>query len=357
MANKGFFILTDISGYTEFLTESELEHAHQALQNLFDAQLKNVRFPLKISGFRGDAIFMYTPEIGMINPQSFIETLENLYIVFTDTAHLMQANTTCPCQACVNIKKLDLKMCIHYGEYLIQTLGDREELLGADVIVPHRMLKNQVIEKTGVQSYALFSQAAAEALGLDRLCTSLTPYKESYEHLGEVNMLVHNLRTAWEREQARQYNRVELDDAWIKIELDIPFPPSLIWDYITTPVLEASILGLVSVTRDDDLGGRVREGSRFHCAHSQADFFNKIVDWKPFEYYTVIQNAAGLEYYRTISFEYDGVITKFKVLVSKPGKEAPEGFCEYLESAARQGYERITPTLQADAESGKITVN
>ena len=99
MTSKGFFILTDISGYTEFLTESELEHAHQALQTLFDVQLKSIKFPLKISGFRGDAIFMYTPEMGMVNRQSLIETLENLYNIFTDTAILMQANTTCRCKA------------------------------------------------------------------------------------------------------------------------------------------------------------------------------------------------------------------------------------------------------------------
>jgi hypothetical protein len=53
MANKGFFIITDISGYTEYLTESELDHAHEILQSLFEAQLKHIKFPLKISGFRG----------------------------------------------------------------------------------------------------------------------------------------------------------------------------------------------------------------------------------------------------------------------------------------------------------------
>ncbi len=40
MANKGYFIITDISGYTEYLTESELDHAHEILQSLFDAQLQ-----------------------------------------------------------------------------------------------------------------------------------------------------------------------------------------------------------------------------------------------------------------------------------------------------------------------------
>jgi len=32
MAKKGYFILTDISGYTEFLTRSELDHAQDALR-------------------------------------------------------------------------------------------------------------------------------------------------------------------------------------------------------------------------------------------------------------------------------------------------------------------------------------
>jgi hypothetical protein len=160
MAQRGFFIITDISGYTEYLTESELDHAHEILQSLFDAQLEHIKFPLKISGFRGDAIFMYTPELCFVNPQTFLETLENLYIVFLETLQQMQFNTSCPCRACRNMNKLDLKMCIHYGDYIVQKLGDHEELLGADVIIPHRMLKNHVVEQTGVKAYALFSEAA-----------------------------------------------------------------------------------------------------------------------------------------------------------------------------------------------------
>jgi len=355
MATKGYFIITDISGYTEYLTESELDHAHETLQNLFDVQLEHIKFPLKISGFRGDAIFMYTPEMCFVNPQSFIETLENLYIVFSDTLRQMTFNTTCQCRACKNMGKLDLKMCIHYGEYLVQKLGDREELLGADVIVPHRMLKNNVIEQTGIKSYALFSEAAAQALELHQLCEPLTAHKESYEHIGDVNMLVHNLRSAWERDQARKKIFVDPKDAWITIEVDVPFPPSLIWDVITTPALEGPLLGLEYVKRVDDLGGRTRPESKFHCAHSSGDFFNKVVDWKPFQYYTVYQNVAGLEYHRTINLQYDGTKTKFMVLVSKPELEAPEGFREFLEMAARQGYERLPAAIQSQIEEGKIT--
>ncbi|MFN8425594.1 MAG: DUF2652 domain-containing protein [Anaerolineales bacterium] len=108
-------------------------------------------------------------------------------------------------------------------------LGDREELLGADVIVPHRMLKNHVIEQTGINSYALFSVAAANALELQRLCEPLTPYKEAYEHIGEVNMLVHDLKSAWDREEERKKIIVDENDPWIKIEVDVPFPLSVVW--------------------------------------------------------------------------------------------------------------------------------
>ena len=138
MAKKGYFILTDISGYTEFLTKSELDHAQDALQNLFDVQLAQIKHPFVISGFRGDAIFLYVPETNFCEPQALLESLENLYFVFADALRQMIYNTTCTCRACQNMSKLDLKMVIHYGEYVIQKLGDREELLGADVIVPRK---------------------------------------------------------------------------------------------------------------------------------------------------------------------------------------------------------------------------
>ncbi|HJS18823.1 MAG TPA: DUF2652 domain-containing protein [Anaerolineales bacterium] len=355
MAQKGYFLLTDISGYTEFLTESELEHAHETLQSLFEVQLANIKFPLKISGFRGDAIFVYTAEACFVNPQSFIETLENLYIVFADTLRQMQINTTCECRACRNMGKLDLKMCIHYGEYIVQKLGDREELLGADVIVPHRMLKNTAIEKTGVKAYALFSQAAADTLRLAELSQPLIPHSETYEHLGELKMLVYDLHGAMEREEARKHILVNPATAWIHFELDIPFPPSLIWDYFTTPALEGPVLGLNYVKRVDELGGRTGPGARFHCAHASGDFFNQVVDWKPFDYFTVQQIVAGLQYHRTIRLDYDGAVTKFRFYVSQPDQEAPEGFREFLESAARQGYERLPAFIQADLQSGKIS--
>ena len=43
--------------------------------------------------------------------------------------------------------------------------------------------------------------------------------------------------------------------------------------------------------------------------------------------------------------------------VSQPDQEAPEGFREFLESAARQGDEHIPSFIQADLQSEKISLN
>ncbi|HEX9386572.1 MAG TPA: DUF2652 domain-containing protein [Anaerolineales bacterium] len=356
MANKGYFVITDISGYTEYLTGSELDHANEILQSLFDAQLRAVKHPFMISGFRGDAIFMYVPETNFVQAQSFIEALENFYVVFAETLQQMQYNTTCTCRACKNMSMLDLKMCIHYGEYLIQKLGDREELLGADVIVPHRMLKNHVIEQTGIKSYALFSDVAAQKLNLLDYCEKVIPHSETYEHLGEVSMCVHDLHPVWEKYKEKNRQFVDAQEAWVKREEDLPFPPALIWEYLTKPDLEAGFLGYDYGERTD-VGGRVQEGSGFHCAHGDLHVYSKILDWRPFEYYTMEQSVLGLTYLSTrrlIPLENG---TRVGIYLTMPRETSSDEVRQMLQSAMDGGYAGLQSFIEHDIISGKITAN
>jgi hypothetical protein len=357
MANKGFFIITDISGYTEYLTSSELDHANEILQSLFDAQLNAVEHPFLISGFRGDAIFMYVPETNFVQSQSFIEALENFYIVFEDTLQQMQYNTTCTCRACKNMSMLDLKMCVHYGEYLIQKLGDREELLGADVIIPHRMLKNHVIEKTGIKSYALFSDVAAQRLNLLEYCEKVVRHSETYEHLGEVPMCVHDLQPVWAayKEKSRQF--VSAQEAWVKCEVEIPFPAAVIWEFLTKPELEAGFLGYDYAERIDTLGGRVREGAGFHCAHGNLHIHSKILDWKPFDYYTMEQSALGLSYLSTRRLTPLANGTRVGVYLTAPRENSSNEVRQMLQTAMNDGYAGLQSYIERGIADGKITVS
>jgi uncharacterized protein YndB with AHSA1/START domain len=351
MANKGYFILTDISGYTEFLTKSELDHAQDALQNLFDVQLAHIKHPFVISGFRGDAIFLYVPDSNFCEPQTILESLENLYFVFADSLRQMIYNTTCTCRACQNMSKLDLKMVIHYGEYVIQKLGDREELLGADVIVPHRMLKNSVIEKTGIESYALFSDAAAEASKLSQLAYPLVSHSESYAHIGEVKMQVLDLRKVWEREQDKKRFIVAPEDAWLTFEWDAPRAPSLVWEYLTTPRLEQRWAGYDLVERTDSLGGRFQSDTTYHCAHGETHFFNKILDWKPFEYVSLEQNiSVGIKLVQTRRFHESPSGTKLIFHVRKPETTVPDELKNFIVVAYNQAAAGLKKLLEADLD-------
>jgi hypothetical protein len=338
MAKKGYFILTDISGYTEFLTRSELDHAQDALQNLFDVQLAHIKYPFVISGFRGDAIFMYVPETNICEPQTILEALETLFFVFADARRQMIYNTNCTCRACQNISRLDLKMVIHYGEYVLQKLGDREELLGADVIVPHRMLKNEVIEKTGIESYALFSDAAAAASKLSQLAYPLVSHSEVYEHIGEVKMQVLDLRKVWEHEQEKRRFIVTPEEAWLTFEWDVPDAPlSTVWEFLTTPRLEQQWSGYDLVERTDSLGGRLQPETTYHCAHGEVQFFNKILDWKPFEYVSLEQNISiGIKLVQTRRVHPTADGTKLIFYVRKPEDPVSEQLRQVVIEAYNQ---------------------
>lgn len=193
MPQQGYFVISDISGYTAFLTQSELEHAHKALGMLFEVLTDAFKSPLTISNFQGDAILSYTPDGSDVSAQFLFDTVESIYRSFIQRREFIFAHRDCDCRACHNIPSLDLKLFIHHGEYAVSKFLGKEELSGKDVIIAHRMMKNDVREKTGIHAYALFSDVALDALASPERKAAMIPHTETYEHIGEVKMFVCDL--------------------------------------------------------------------------------------------------------------------------------------------------------------------
>jgi hypothetical protein len=57
---RGYLILADISGFSTFFANSELEHAHDIFSELLDLVLKRLTAIFTLSKLKGDAIFAYT---------------------------------------------------------------------------------------------------------------------------------------------------------------------------------------------------------------------------------------------------------------------------------------------------------
>jgi hypothetical protein len=74
---------------------------------------------------------------------------------------------TCTCKACEVKKTSDLKFVLHHGDYIVQSIGTHVEVLGPDITVAHRLLKNPAASQIGSPAYVLFTEVAEAALDLD----------------------------------------------------------------------------------------------------------------------------------------------------------------------------------------------
>jgi hypothetical protein len=79
LAEKGFLLVADITGYTMFLTSSELEHAHGVLGELFKSILAEIKAPITLSNLQGDAAVAYLPDARLPQRQFPLDAIERIY--------------------------------------------------------------------------------------------------------------------------------------------------------------------------------------------------------------------------------------------------------------------------------------
>jgi len=284
MATKfGYFLIADITGYTQYLSASELDHAQKTLTALLNLLISHTKPPLIISRLAGDAVISYGLRDGFLLGQTFVEMLEDTYVSFRRAIELMVRNTTCQCNACRNIGSLDLKFFVHYGEFGVQRLDRHDELVGSDVNLIHRLLKNSVKEATGFAAYTMYSQAAIEALGLTDASTGFVLHAETYDHLGTVQSFVQNMHPIWDKKRAEPLVLIGPDKQLMSLSVEIRVPRELVWEYLSRPDFAARLLGGAKIEIEKRRSGQIGEGSLYQCYHGEGLISNLILDWRPFE--------------------------------------------------------------------------
>ncbi len=284
--DTGYLLLSDITGYTAFLTASELEHANDILNSLLETLLERHIPPLQVAKLEGDAIFAYLPDGSLQSDQAILDTVQCLYTNFQLALETMRLNTTCTCQACRNIPNLDLKFFIHHGTYIIHSLGGSIELSGPDVILAHRLLKNTVSTQMGLRAYALFTQAACRKINNSEFDAGLLSHSETYEHLGEIACRLLDLKAFWDVERIRRQPRVAPEEAEFIFHHHLPAQPQVIWDMLTNPQTRVQIFHAMSMNVSERQEGRISPGSTFHCNHGKDVTRQEILSWQPFELIT-----------------------------------------------------------------------
>jgi uncharacterized protein YndB with AHSA1/START domain len=249
---------------------------------------------LTISKLEGDAVFAYTPEAQLTRGETLLELIETTYVTFCDRRDSSHRRTICTCRACQGMSDLDLKFFVHHGDYIIQQISGIHELVGSDVNLAHRLMKNHLTEATGWKAYAMLAERGLDHLGLRP--TDMHAQTETYEHLGDVNTLCFNLRERYDQMMAARRVVVSPQQASITHQRHYPAPPPVVWDWLNDPVKRAQYAGQQGLKFTEVLkpGGRRGVGGKTHCIHGKDVAMEEtVLDWKPFDYLTVQQVFSG----------------------------------------------------------------
>lgn len=192
----GYLVLADISGYTSFVAQTEIEHADIALSHLLETIVEKLSTLLTITKLEGDAVFAYMEENRLQEATTLLPLIDHTYLAFREKALNLFQGSTCPCRACRALPTLDLKFMVHHGHFVIQQVAGIKDLMGTDVNLIHRLLKNSVAESTGWKGYALFTDPALERMQVSK--DDLFKRCETYEHLGDVNIYCMDMHVRYE---------------------------------------------------------------------------------------------------------------------------------------------------------------
>jgi hypothetical protein len=298
----GYLVIADISGYTSFVAGTELEHSHEILSDLLSTICEKIESLLTIHKLEGDAVFAYAAEAKLSRGETLLELIESTYAAFRDKQVSMKRATTCTCRACQNIPSLDLKFIAHHGDYIMQQIRDVKEMVGSDVNLVHRLLKNHVTKSTGWRAYMMFTGQCLDHLNLNLEATY--EQVESYEHFEEVKTYSLDLNQRYREIVEARSIFIDKAEADIVLAVDFNVAPPIAWDWIQDPVKRNLWGHDVAWSQGERPGGRTGSGASNHCAHGKGVLTEVVLDWRPFEYSTT-QAFDGGKKAMTETFQFE----------------------------------------------------
>jgi Protein of unknown function (DUF2652) len=292
---EGLLVLADISGYTAFVTQTEMDHSWEILHELLEVMVRSAEGKMDVSQVEGDAILF----ISGLDDEEVVQCIEATFIGFHRRRRDMVSVTTCPCNACKNIGILKLKFVVHRGRFSRQRLGGIEQLHGTDVIVPHRLIKNTI----PIKEYLLATEPVLSKLSQERQ-ERFTPYEEKFD-LGVVKAGYLALDYLWERELAGERNEVKVEEAIIDGRVIVELPLEMVSELILRPEVIQRYMNAFKV--DEVAGARGAElGSVFHCHHGYGVNFLRVASFEKGHQLTLHNTGVAGEAYLTMQLASEG---------------------------------------------------
>ena len=158
---KSLLFIPDISGFTQFIQSTEVEHSTHVIAELLEVLIKANTIDLKLAEIEGDALFFYK-ENEIVFQEQLLAQVDKMFTAFYSHLKLLEKNRICPCNACATAPNLQLKIIAHCGELQFITVQKNRKPFGQQVIEVHRLLKNHI----NSDNYVLISEALANGIGM-----------------------------------------------------------------------------------------------------------------------------------------------------------------------------------------------
>jgi len=345
-------LIADISGYTSYLAGTEIDHAQDILADLMTTVVGSMRPGFRLAKLEGDAAFAYVLT-ERVDGSQLLDTVERIYFAFRRRLRDIAQATACECNACVLMPRLDLKVLAHHGSIIRHRIAGREELVGTDVIVAHRLLKNHVVERLGIPAYALFSDACMAAMSIDPVALGMTGYRDDYEGIGEVGGWVHDLGAAWTAELERSRVIVTEKDAGFVLEATHWAPRDIVWSFMTDPAKRPLWQAGVQAVDEKPTAPRRGVGTTNHCMHGKDVMIEEILDWRPTEYVTHRTTMPnGMKVVSSFTYEDVPEGTRVRLLFtwgkSRREREESTGLIDLLADLVGRGQTTLGRVLAAE---------
>ena len=184
--SNALIFIPDISGFTRFVNETEIQHSQHIIEELLEVILDANHLKLEVSEIEGDAILFYRVGEPPDENQLF-EQIKRMFIDFHSYLQVVERDTVCQCGACRTASNLSLKFFLHFGEIGISKIRDHTKLMGKNVIIAHRLMKNDIKSDEYLLLTDDYCKLHDESALKNKLNWSeLLSGKVIYDHIGEI---------------------------------------------------------------------------------------------------------------------------------------------------------------------------
>jgi hypothetical protein len=272
MASEGTFVLADIGGYTAFLTGVGIEHGKETIQHLLNRIIRGAGKRWKVANIMGDCVFFYAPS--RLPADQVFASVRALYHAFRDAQLEVADGSTCRCGACDRTEDLTLKFVVHAGQFDVQNIGGRKELIGPEIVLATRLLKNSV----PVSEYIIVTPNVPglhEAAGIDA-----TPVRDELETIGPFDYTYIDLAQMRRDYDENRAFYVTPETASLGVTQEIDAPADHVWSAMSE--LRKRALWQVTIDSMEHIQGEPGAVGEVHsCLHGNTKIVHATIAVDP----------------------------------------------------------------------------